>query len=150
MRNGSSRSALRNRPDAAYRPAARTVADKIAEVLPAERRGQGQQPPLYVSGWGANPPAKLDLKRLRSAIREQEKLKIVYDGGTGRRRPRTIRPIALLYYIESIVLAAWCERRRDFRHFRADRILACKPTGSYFRGEGDVLRERWQRQHRLP
>jgi predicted DNA-binding transcriptional regulator YafY len=143
-------SLLRRTGDTGLQTAARTVVEKIAEVLPADRGGEGQQPPLYVSGWGAKPPAKLDLKRLRGAIREQEKLKIIYDGGAGRRRPRTIRPIALLYYIESIVLAAWCERRRDFRHFRADQILVCKPTGSYFRGEGDILRERWQRQHRLP
>jgi predicted DNA-binding transcriptional regulator YafY len=141
---------LRRTGDTGLQTAARTVADKIGEVLPVGKRRENQPPPLYVSGWGPNPPAGLDLKRLRSAIRDEEKLKISYAGGTARRGHRTIRPLALLYYIESIVLAAWCERRRDFRHFRADRILSCKPTGRYFRGEGDELRARWQRQHRLP
>ena len=35
-------------------------------------------------------------------------------------------------YIEVTVLAAWCELRDDFRHFRADRIVACHETGDSF------------------
>jgi predicted DNA-binding transcriptional regulator YafY len=48
------------------------------------------------------------------------------------------------------VLVAWCERRRGFRHFRADRIAACKPAGRHFTGEGEALRARWREQHRMP
>jgi predicted DNA-binding transcriptional regulator YafY len=143
-------SLLRRTGDTGLQAAARTVADKIAEVLPGDRHARNRRPSLFVSGWGPNPPAGLDLKRLRRAIREEEKLRIGYAGGSGDRGPRTIRPIALLYYTESVVLAAWCERRRDFRHFRADRIVSCQPTGRHFVGEGEALRARWQREHQLP
>jgi predicted DNA-binding transcriptional regulator YafY len=143
-------SLLRRTGDTGLQATARTVADKIAEVLPRDRHARNRRPSLFVSGWGPNPPAGLDLKRLRRAVREEEKLRISYAGGSGHRGSRTVRPIALLYYTESVVLAAWCERRRDFRHFRADRIVSCRPTGRHFAGEGETLRARWQRQHQLP
>src|ERR1043165_6876378 len=49
-------SLLRRTGDTGLQTAARTVVEKIAEVLPADRGGEGQQTPLYVSGWGAEAP----------------------------------------------------------------------------------------------
>ena len=41
------------------------------------------------------------------------------------------------------MLAAWCELREDFRHFRADRIVACHETGNSFAGQAPRLRRDW-------
>ena len=76
---------------------------------------------------------------LRDAIREARKLDVVYSDAAGRRSERTVRPLALLFYIESVVLAAWCELRSDFRHFRADRILACCGLEERFLREAPAL-----------
>ena len=35
---------------------------------------------------------------------------------------RTIWPIAVAYYVQATLIAAWCELRNDYRHFHTDRI----------------------------
>ncbi|MBL9052199.1 MAG: WYL domain-containing protein [Tabrizicola sp.] len=59
-------------------------------------------------------------------------------------------PLEVIYYIESAVLAAWCELRRDFRHFRLDRIRDCTPLGTGFRGRGAGLRAVWRAGYAMP
>jgi predicted DNA-binding transcriptional regulator YafY len=106
--------------------------------------------PLYVSSWGAGAPARVDFRLLRRAIRDETKLRIAYEDIDARRTRRVIKPLGLLYYVEVVVLTAWCELRQAFRHFRVDRIVACKVTSQKFSGEGDRLRALWREQHKLP
>ncbi len=82
--------------------------------------------------------------------RKKASARLTYSNAEGKRTQRTVLPLALLYYIEVVVLAAWCELRSDFRHFRVDRIVDCKPIGERFAGEGKLLRAKWHEQHRLP
>ena len=141
---------LRRTGDVGLQKAADGVSNKIAQVLPDDRHRDLTGQPLYVSGWGAGAPKRVDLRALRRAIRKEEKLPIAYDDAESRHTERTVKPLALLYYIEVIVLAAWCELREAFRHFRADRIVACSATGEGFPGEGDKLRAIWRQQYQLP
>jgi len=136
--------------DLGLQSAADGVCSKIAEVLPDDRDRDLADWPLYVSGWGAGAPRRVDLRVPRGAIREEEKLRITYEDSESRRTRRVIKPLALLYYVEVVVLSAWCELRRALRHFRADRIVDCKATGQRFPGEGDKLRAIWREQHQLP
>ena len=62
---------------------------------------------------------------------------------------RTVRPIALVYHVECVLLAAWCELRHGFRHFRADRIWACELLDAYFTGQSQALRSVWLEQNRF-
>lgn len=80
---------------------------------------------------------------LRRAIRDEAKLVIRYKDPDDQFSDRTIRPIVLIYYADCVVLAAWCELRQDFRHFRCDRLYESSLTGSGFKGQGDVLRNLW-------
>ncbi len=141
---------LQRTGDVGLQLAADGVTNKIAEVLPDERNRDLADWPLYVSPWGAGQPTRVDLRVLRGAIREEEKLRITYEDSESRRTRRVVKPLALLYYIEVVVLTAWCELRQAFRHFRADRIVDCKATGRRFAGEGDKLRAVWRERHRLP
>ena len=50
----------------------------------------------------------------------------------------------MIYHLNCTMLAAWCETRQDFRHFRTDRIYECTSSGAHFTGQGDVLRALWQ------
>jgi predicted DNA-binding transcriptional regulator YafY len=117
-------------------------------VLPAEAEPGIRGGALLVSKWGAAATG-LDMKAVRRAIREERKLSLGYIDAEGRATRRTVRPIAVVYYVEVTVVAAWCELRSDFRHFRADRIASCRPLAARFTGEGDRLRALWERQRPL-
>jgi predicted DNA-binding transcriptional regulator YafY len=130
--------------DAGLQDAAERVARKIADVLPDDAGRALEATPLLVSRWHAVPPAGADYRMMRRAIREEAKLRLRYRDADARETERTVRPIALVYYVDNVLLAAWCEMRSDFRHFRVDRIAACAQTGAHFRGEGIALRTRWQ------
>jgi predicted DNA-binding transcriptional regulator YafY len=58
--------------------------------------------------------------------------------------------LALIYYIDVVVLIAWCTLRKDFRHFRIDRIGECAPTGRHFTAEAAALRDGLAKRNALP
>jgi len=140
---------LRRTGDLGLLAAAESVGRKIALVLPEEPGRRLHEESLQVSAWGAKPP-RIDLRLLRRAVHEEQKLYLVYEDEEGRRTERTVRPLAIVYYVAVNVLAAWCELRRDFRHFRLDRIQACAATGERFAREGEKLRASWRLLHRIP
>ena len=125
--------------DKSLEKAAQRVAFKIESV-------RERMESLQSSDWGAKPPPNIELGTLREAIREERKLAIHYQDENMDKSKRTILPIAIIYYTEVSVLVAWCELRKDFRHFRADRILSCEPLPDYFQKQGDKLRKHWNRQ----
>ncbi len=129
--------------DRALRRAAERIASKIdALQVPAAW--------LQVSPWGApddDPELGCVSKAmLRAAVREERGLRIEYEDAVGVRTTREIRPIAVVYHIDAVLLAAWCELRGALRHFRTDRIYACEHTGATFAGQGEVLRQIWSEQ----
>ena len=62
------------------------------------------------------------LAPIRQALRENRRLIIDYTDQHGNPSRRQIQPIALGYFPDVRLLAASCEQRQDFRHFRCDRI----------------------------
>lgn len=135
--------------DADLEAAADGAARKIGAVLPAERGRELSDRPLYASRWHAIPGSRVEPRALRRAVREEQKLRLSYADVEGRITERTVLPLAVVYHIESVVLAAWCELRADFRHFRLDRMAGCQPTGERFAGRGPRLREQWRDLHGL-
>ena len=107
---------------------------------------------LQVAPWGAatDDPAKgcVSMSTLRDAIRTERKLELTYQDEQGCRTIRTVRPLALVYHLECVMLACWCELRSGFRHFRTDRIYGCRILDQFFAGQGDALREIWPDQNR--
>ena len=128
--------------------AARRVVAKVAAVLPELRADELDDGRFVVSSFGA--PTASDLRMLRSAIRDNHRLAIVYRDERERLTERTCLPLAVIYYIEVTVLAAWCELRGDFRHFRADRIVACHKTGDRFAESAPQLRRDWRARRGIP
>ncbi|MFC7703786.1 helix-turn-helix transcriptional regulator [Plastorhodobacter daqingensis] len=129
--------------------ALRRAADWIAEKVDALHAPASW---LQVSPWGApedDPQLGCVPKAmLRAAVREERVLRIDYVDAEGARTTRDIRPIGIVYHINAVLLAAWCELRAGLRHFRTDRIYACEPTGAFFTGQGEVLRSIWSEQNR--
>lgn len=132
--------------DSALQKAASRVCDKIdALKIRADW--------LQVAPWGAprdDPELGCVSKAtLREAVRAERKLQILYRDQNDQETTRVLRPVALIYHLECAMLAAWCEMRGGFRHFRTDRIWACSVLGSDFKGQGDSLRRLWLEDNRF-
>ncbi|QYK41220.1 MAG: YafY family transcriptional regulator [Paracoccaceae bacterium] len=129
--------------DSSLQHAAQRVRDKI-EAL------HGPSDWLHVAPWGAprDDPAKgcVSIAQLRGAIRAAQKLRLRYVASDEAETMRTVRPVALVYHLECVMLAAWCELRAGFRHFRTDRIHDCAYLDAGFADEAKVLRRLWQQQ----
>lgn len=113
---------VRRTGDPGLQAAAESVLSKIKGVVPDALRAYLAAPAFYVSDAGARIPAAADLPAVRAAIRDTRKVRITYADGQGGQTERTIWPIAIAYYVQATLVYAWCELRRDYRHFRADRI----------------------------
>lgn len=81
---------------------------------------------------------------IRAAIRDQQKIEIRYEDAHGDISERTICPFALAFWSTNQVVAAWCELRADFRHFRVDRILELMEIGEMYTPNKQILLERWR------
>ena len=124
------------RTDAELALAARNVTAKVGAVLPADLRAQMEDDALLVAPARAL-PQPVPLALLRRALGEERKLAISYADEKGARTRRVVWPVTLGFFDMTRILVAWCELRRDFRHFRTDRIAAA-----------DVLAERTPRPRR--
>lgn len=132
--------------DTGLQNAARRAASKINDSCPEQR---GIESGSEVSNWNEVPNSKVDVGALRKAIRDGQAQAITYRDAEGRLTERTILPLALIYYVDAIVVAAWCDMRSDFRHFRIDRIAAVKTSQSKRSADADALRREWAIQHSL-
>ncbi len=117
--------------------------------MPDALREHLSAPPFFVSQHGAPSPPVADLGAIRTAVRDERKLRIIYGDEKGVQTQRTIWPFAIAYYAESTLVNAWCELRDDFRHFRADRILGFDILDEDFPISGKELFARWQRRFGL-
>jgi predicted DNA-binding transcriptional regulator YafY len=59
-------------------------------------------------------------------------------------------PVVLAFLEGKRLLAAWCELRNGFRHFRPDRISALTKTGLRYPTRRAVLMKTWRREHNIP
>lgn len=130
--------------DSALQGAARRIHEKVDAL-------HGPADWLQVAPWGAalDDPAKgcVSKATLRDAIRDERKLELIYQDEKGCETVRTVRPLALVYHLECVMLAAWCELRGAFRHFRADRIYGCDVLEERFTGQAEALRMIWLEQN---
>ncbi|WP_299474489.1 YafY family protein [uncultured Roseibium sp.] len=99
---------------------------------------------LSVSDWGIEEIDPAIIGALRTAVREERKVEISYKDLAEIETSRKVLPLSITYYVRVAVLAAWCELRSDFRHFRIDRIERCNLSDDGFVGAGTKLREKLQ------
>lgn len=130
--------------DADQALAAKDVVAKIGTVLPAKLRDEFFGISLYAPPRSSGPSyTKVDTKELRQALRAGKVIDINYRDEAGAASKRTIWPIAIGYFDTTRILAAWCELRRDFRTFRADRIEALVITDRKIPRSQKVLLKEW-------
>lgn len=124
--------------------AARSALARIAAVLPAELREELEASALLVGPSARPEPDRIDLSILRKAIRAERKLSIAYRDGKGTPSQRVIWPFALSFFDQARVVVGWCELRRDFRHFRTDRIIEIEVLQGRYPKRRQALLRQWR------
>ena len=122
---------------------------KIKTVLPDDLRVEADAAGLVV-GPSAILAACVDIAHVREAIRRERKLTIDYRDKGERASRRTVWPFALAYFDHVHVLAAWCELRQDFRHFRIDRIAALEVAEAHYPRRRAALLSQWREGEGVP
>jgi predicted DNA-binding transcriptional regulator YafY len=140
---------VRRLRDPGLQDAADSVLAKVATILPDALRAGVISAPFYVSDGDAAEPKGIDLSDVRYAIRETRKLRITYADASGQRSNRTIWPIAMAYYVDVTLIGAWCELRRDYRHFRVERIVTSTLLEERFSTGGGQLMQGWLAQREM-
>ena len=127
--------------DEPFERAAENALAKVAAVLPDDLRDRIADVGLLVPAPQADP---IDLAPLRQAIRSEHKVILDYTDKSGERTRRTIWPIAIGFFEQTRVIAAWCELRDDFRHFRTDRVAQLQLTGQRYPQRRRLLMRKWR------
>lgn len=91
-----------------------------------------------------------ELSSIRDAIRAERKLRIAYADSKGSPSRRTIWPFALAFFDRVRVVAAWCELRDGYRHFRTDRITELKSTAKRYPRRRAALLKEWRALEGVP
>lgn len=129
---------------------ARDALAKIAAVLPEQQRDMVDTSGLLAGPGRPVAAGGVDLGPARRAIRDECKACIRYADANGATSERIIWPIALAFFDHVRVVAAWCEHRRAFRHFRVDRIASWTSLDERYPRRRRVLTREWREREDVP
>jgi predicted DNA-binding transcriptional regulator YafY len=135
-----------SRGDPSLTRAAADLVAKIGAVVPEHLRPLLMEPVLAAPKRYPNALDAIDMPRVRSAIRAQGKIALVYADESGSETRRVIWPIAVSYWETVRVIVAWCELRTGFRHFRTDRVLAAEFLDARYPASRARLRVAWKKE----
>ena len=133
------------RGDPALVRAAQDLVAKIAAAVPERLRPLVLDPAARTrTDGGETPPDAIDMVEVRRAIHGARKIALGYRDEKGEETQRKIWPIAVGYLETVRMVIAWCELRRDFRHFRTDRVIAAAFLDERYPERPSALRAKWR------
>ena len=133
--------------DDALAQAAANALAKIATATPRDLRDAMADTSLWVPvGPNSQDGGTTFVRPAREAIRHEHKLRIGYQDEHGVASERIVWPIALAFMDGRRLLAAWCELRQAYRHFRIDRIATLETTGERYPTRRHTLLGEWRRE----
>jgi predicted DNA-binding transcriptional regulator YafY len=135
--------ASRGDPDLAK--AANDLIAKIAASVPERLRPHVLEPVAATPPNWRNTADQIDMAMVRACIRSGRKITLDYRDEQGRPSARTVWPVAIAYHETTRLLAAWCELRSDFRHFRTDRVAGAEFLEERFPERPAILKAAWRR-----
>jgi len=138
------------RGDGELSGAARNALTKILAVLPPSLRDEAELSGLIVGSGQPITAGEREIGVIRKAIRNERKLAIAYRDGAAQPTRRMIWPFALAYFDSARVVAAWCELREGFRHFRTDRIDDLQVVDERYPRRRAVLLKAWRAAEGVP
>ena len=138
------------RADGSLGRAARNVLAKIGAVLPDDLKDSIDSSGLLIGPGAPIAAGDAKLTTIREAIRSESKLAIGYADEHGSITHRTMWPFALAFYDRVRVVAAWCELRESYRHFRTDRIMALDALPKRYPRRRAALLKEWRTERGIP
>lgn len=133
------------RGDPVLAAAARDLIAKITSVVPDRLRPFLADPSIATPSYSKALPDTIDLGLVRTWIREGRKIRLDYRDERGGVSDRVVWPVIIGFFDQARVIAAWCELRQDFRHFRTDRVIAAEFLEERYEARPGELRLRWKR-----
>ncbi len=113
--------------------AASNALAKLRACLPEPMRLQTEHSFLHEKRFAKRPEISIYMPALRQAMRDEYIVKISYIDQYDRQSQRRLLPLSIIYMENALMLAGWCELRRDFRAFRIDRITDLNVLDESFR-----------------
>ncbi len=133
-----------DRADERLGASAASAIAKIASVLPPPLRREFDDSGLLIGPSTRIHGETIDPQPIRLSIRQQRKLLIHYTDQHESTSQRTIWPFALGYFDQCRILAAWCELRDGYRHFRTDRIHQIDVLDETYPRSRHVMLREWR------
>lgn len=140
---------VRRQGDEALAQAASSALAKIAAATPRDLRDDMAETSLWVPLGDVDHASDVHVRPVREAIRYQHRLRMAYRDEKGAESERMVWPFALAFFEGRRLLAAWCEMRTAFRHFRIDRIAAVASTGERYPARRHELLATWRREQNI-
>ena len=136
--------------DPALAAAAASALAKIGTASPKDLRDKIAETGLWAPRFQNPAEQPSGLRTIREAMRREYKLAITYIDEKGATTERIVWPIAIAFFEGKRLLAAWCELRNGFRHFRPDRIASLTATSDRYPTRRAVLMKTWRLENRMP
>jgi len=137
---------VQNRADPALARAAADLVAKIGAVVPDHLRPHLVEPTTTSLTHRKVAPDSIDMAKVRTSIRAQGKISLVYKDEAAHETARIIWPIAVSYWETVRLIAAWCELRNGFRHFRTDRVVSAEFLDKRYPMPRARLRAQWRKE----
>jgi predicted DNA-binding transcriptional regulator YafY len=134
------------RGDPSLARGARSLIEKIGQVVPPTLRplllDAGLRPAEVRDGRADG----VDVGPIRRAIRDHRKLEIRYADGQGNETTRVVWPLFIAFLDDARIVAAYCELRGGFRHFRTDRVREVRVLDERPPEARRALAKRWEEE----
>ncbi|HID7485362.1 TPA: helix-turn-helix transcriptional regulator [Morganella morganii] len=137
---------VQSNADDELKASAARAANKINAVVKNESRAVFSDSTLFVPASQLTQVDNNIAGDLRRSLREELKIKLHYQDKEEQTSHRIIWPVAIGYMKEVQVLAAWCELRQSYRHFRLDRIKSCEVLTDKLPYPKKYLLGRWRKE----
>ena len=126
---------VKNWTDEAFAEKATSALEKVQAVLPETLLHDMEQLATHSVTSRAKIPWQVSFTEIRDCIRKKQKIAFGYTDLNEKKSKRLVRPLALTFFGPVWLVTAWCEKRKDFRNFRLDRMKDLKIPGINFRDE---------------
>lgn len=136
------------RGDESLSRAARDLVAKLSAAVPEELRPLILDAGLRPVSFSLQCEERFSGAALRLAIRERRKLRISYQDGEAKRSERVIWPLLIAFFEDTRIIAAWCELREGFRHFRTDRVLSLEALDEPYPARRAALMKAWEAERK--
>lgn len=137
---------VRSWTDREFAAKAESALEKIQAVLPENLLLEMQQLVTYSMPSAARIPWEVSFSEVRECIRRHKKIEFHYTDLKDITSHRKVRPLSLVFFGPVWLLVAWCEKRKDFRNFRLDRINNLQACDELFTDEKDKNLQAYTRQ----